>query len=216
MDSGTLIAAAVAAVVFALGLRHVFKGTKPAPPPSTLGLEAIDKGGFDAAMRQQVRADQSRIDARHSYHSDLDTHLNAVIARMSQTPTPAYIHTSDATHARRLVTGIAAQHPLAIFADLSIPDAAEQAAILTDLLSSAGLAPYTVDVSADAALRLGLPLAPDHPAPVVLYVKGVAVGDFIATTDALRLGGLADRLTQASITHDAAALTALQDSLQKA
>ena len=178
-------------------------------PGRHLGLEATDLAGFDRHIARVI-ATQTGFDGRRD---GLLTQSGPVA---DNAPPSRPVFLTDAEHGRRLVAGIAAMRDVALFVRLSHSEAAAQAEILQDLLNTARIVPYRVDADGDPAIRRGLPLPDDHPAPLVLYIRGRAVGDFVAATDALRDGTLAARLLAAGITHDAAALRALQDSLQKA
>ena len=177
-----------------------------------LGLEAIDVAGFERQVGRVI-AMQTGFDGRHIARTSES--LSAGPAANSRPPSRPDL-LSDVEHGRRLVAGIAGLHPVALFVRPSLSEASAQADILQDLLSTVQVVPYRVDADRDPAIVLGLPRAGDHPPPVVLYIGGHMLGDFIAITDALRDGSLAARLSGAGIAFDAPALRALQDSLQKA
>jgi hypothetical protein len=63
-------------------------------------------------------------------------------------------------------------HNITLYACLTQADVAAQIDILREMMTNASLSPYIVDAGKDPAIVLGLPLADDHLASLVLYVKG--------------------------------------------
>lgn len=176
MGTETIIGALVAAAAFVAGLWLILSPRTTRPEGRDFRLDAVETTRFDAPVGRLV-----------SYKTGYDPqHVSATSHRLRG---PAHLHQnlSDVAHCRRLVDDIAQRHNITLYACLKQADVSAQVDILREMMTNASLSPYIVDAGKDPAIVLGLPLADDHLASLVLYDKGgLVVGNFIAVTDALR------------------------------
>ena len=107
-----------------------------------------------------------------AYKTGYDPHHVSATSHRLRGPPRFHQNLSDVAHCRRLVDGIAQMQNITLYACMTQADVAAHVDVLREMMTNASLPPYIVEAGKDPAIVLGLPLADDHLASLVLYFKG--------------------------------------------